>query len=389
MLFFWIESNLGRTASLGTIFDREIAASLCRAQFHEAEVTPPPPPCRAGNSVSALEMPTASCQKSKMVKGKIQCQVASWQRFQIKLVSICFCIHAISCLCLEECLQSKGILFQFAMRLQLADGESARFPCSSNHGAQRGSGKDDKRWACQRDRVNLPTTAVPIQWEDRSQLFSGCITLVSYKALRELFGIFKLCPESIIWLWFPCSNLVNSIFYRLCHTFLQDSGMPDEDASENAASGPDPCPALALPFAAPLGSLLCQSIEATAEELTMPGFRTAVETGTENPQNTSKDDPKFREIGRYRRQRVPWSCKVLSMWFKVPSYHIVSLDGICHGRIYRKARLWEALAGSSDSKIRQLDRIHRIIANWFYSCPPQQHAPTQLVSLPFFVWLSV
>ena len=61
-------------------------------------------------------------------------------------------------------------------------------------------------------------------------------------------------------------------FYRLCHTFLQDSGMPDEDASENAASGPDPCPALALPFAAPLGSLLCQSIEATAEELTMPGF---------------------------------------------------------------------------------------------------------------------
>ena len=89
--------------------------------------------------------------------------------------------------------------------------------------------------------------------------------------------------------------------------------MPDEDASENAASGPDPCPALALPFAAPLGSLLCQSIEATAEELTMPGFRTAVETGTENPQNTSKDDPKFREIGRYRRQRVPWSCKVLSM----------------------------------------------------------------------------
>ena len=47
----------------------------------------------------------------------------------------------------------------------------------------------------------------------------------------------------MIWLWFPCSNLVNSMFYRLdslCDTFLQDSGMPDEYASGNAAAGPDP-----------------------------------------------------------------------------------------------------------------------------------------------------
>ena len=72
-------------------------------------------------------------------------------------------------------------------------------------------------------------------------------------------------------------------------------------APVSTAVYPAPAPplptALALPSAAPLGSLLCQSIGATAEELTLPGFTTAVETGTENPLNMSKDDPKFREIG--------------------------------------------------------------------------------------------
>ena len=68
-------------------------------------------------------------------------------------------------------------------------------------------------------------------------------------------------------------------------------------AGTPTAPAPPGPPALALPSAAPLGSLLCQSIGATAEELTLPGFRTAVETGTENPLNMSKDDPKFREIG--------------------------------------------------------------------------------------------
>ncbi len=111
-----------------------------------AIVAPPLPPCRAGHAAIALEMPTASCQKCKMVKGKIQCQVASWQRFQLVLVSICFLYsrHFMPLFLKGECSQSKGILFQFSMRLQLADGESARFPCSCNHGAQRGSGKDDK-----------------------------------------------------------------------------------------------------------------------------------------------------------------------------------------------------------------------------------------------------